>query len=234
LATRIRREFEVFVSDQLENPTERNVGRSLPPRHGPGESFLRGPIAFNWISSACRLPGVGLHTSLMIRFLRGRFRCGRDRRWTLEAIARGLHVSDDSVRRGLRAAEASGLFVVVRRPGCRIIAADVSVSSLRGGSGECAPLRGPIPWSWLYPALRLPASAVRVGMACWHEAGRTQSAAIELAPDDWRHFGLSRFSAGRGLKALEAAGLVSTVRRVRVSPVVTLRDHNASGERIGA
>src|SRR4051812_13972204 len=154
------------------------VARRRPPRHRHGEAFLLGPIPFPWVASACRLPGVGLHVALTVRFLRGRFRRGRDRRWTLDVIAKGLRVSDDSVRRGLHAAEGAGLLSVARRPGCRIVAADVAITGPTGGASEAdrPPLRGPVPWFWLAPALRLPGSAVRVGVACWLQAGWEGSA----------------------------------------------------------
>jgi hypothetical protein len=202
------------------------VGTSTPPpRHRPGEPFLRGPIPFPWVASACRLHGVGLHVALVVRFLRGRYRLGRDRRWTLDAIAAGLRVSDDSVRRGLRAAEGAGLLAVARRPGCRVIMADVAILDPGGGTDREGPppLRGPVPWSWLLPALRLPASAVRVGVACWLQAGWERSATLELASGAWSELGLSRFAAGRGLGSLERAGLVSVTHRPGRPPVVTLR-----------
>jgi hypothetical protein len=59
---------------------------------------------------------------------------------------------------------------------------------------------------------------------CWLLASWERSAEIELALDDWAEFGLSRFSASRGLDTLELAGLVSTGRRPRRSPIVTILD----------
>lgn len=211
------------------------AGRRRPPRHRHGEAFLRGPVPFPWLASACRLPGVGLHVALTLRFLRGRFRLGRDRRWSLDAISKGLGVSDDSVRRALRAAESAGLLSVARRPGCLIVAADVTMNGPGVGrvDGDRPPLRGPIPWSWLSPALRLPVSALRVGVACWLRAGWEASAEFELALGGWPELGLSRFSAGRGLDTMEGAGLVSVAHRPGLPPVVTIRDQGreASGER---
>jgi hypothetical protein len=40
-------------------------------------------------------------------------------------------------------------------------------------------------------------------------------------------FGLSRFSASRGLDTLEGAGLVSVSKRTGLSPVVSIRDPTA-------
>jgi hypothetical protein len=58
----------------------------------------------------------------------------------------------------------------------------------------------------------------------WLLAGWEKSAEIELAWDDWMEIGLSRFSAYRGLDALERAGLVEAVRRPGRPPVVTILD----------
>jgi hypothetical protein len=55
-------------------------------------------------------------------------------------------------------------------------------------------------------------------------AGWERSADFELALDGWTEFGLSRFSASRGLDILERAGLVSAVRRPGRAPVVSIVD----------
>ena len=178
------------------------------------------------MASACRLPGIGLHVALSLRFLRDRFRRGRDRRWTLKSLSQGLQVSPDSVRRGLHACERAGLLSVTRKPGCKIIAADVAILKLseRETGSNHRPLYGPIPWAWLLPALRLSSPALQVAMACWLSAGWERSAEFELALGDWAGFGLTRFSASRGLDELERAGLVSVARRLGRSPVVSILD----------
>jgi hypothetical protein len=55
-------------------------------------------------------------------------------------------------------------------------------------------------------------------------AGWDRSAEFELALDDWSEFGLSRFSASRGLDTLERAGLFSTIRQASRSPIITILD----------
>jgi hypothetical protein len=55
-------------------------------------------------------------------------------------------------------------------------------------------------------------------------AGSRRGAEFELVLESWAEFGLSRFSASRGLDTLEGAGLVSTVRRPGWSSVVLIRD----------
>jgi hypothetical protein len=62
-------------------------------------------------------------------------------------------------------------------------------------------------------------------------AGWNRSAEFELALEDWAEFGLSRFSASRGLDELELAELVSVHRMPGRSPVVTILDATAANER---
>jgi hypothetical protein len=139
----------------------------------------------------------------------------------LAEIAKGLGISDDSARRGLRAAELAGLLSVSREPGCKL---EVSVLDLPEpwAGPERRPLYGPIPWAWWLPASRLPGRSLQIASVCWLLAGWERSAEFELALDDWEDFGLSRFSASRGLDKLESAGLVSAVRRPGRSPTISL------------
>jgi hypothetical protein len=71
-------------------------------------------------------------------------------------------------------------------------------------------LKGPIPWSWLSQACRLPGKALAIALLLWKEAFcrrngtvrfRLEYAAGELA--------ISRATARRGLRALAAVRLVS-------------------------
>ena len=65
-------------------------GPIRPPRHRPGDPFIKGPIPYSWIASASRLPGAGLHVAMSYRFYRGRFRFKRrGRRRGLPDVARG-------------------------------------------------------------------------------------------------------------------------------------------------
>ncbi len=128
-----------------------------------------------------------------------------------------------SARRGLRAAKLVGLLAVEREPGCKLA---FSVLDLPGPESrpEHRPLYGPIPWQWWLLASRLPGKSLHVGAVCWLLAGWERSAGFELALDDWAEFGLSRFSASRGLDELERAELVSVGRTPGRSPVVTVLD----------
>jgi hypothetical protein len=200
--------------------------KNRPPRHRAGDPFIKGPIPFTWITKACRLPGVGLHVALTYRFHSERFRFSRGRHWGLDDVAVGLRISANSVRRGLHAAELAGLLAVEREPGCKLTVSVRDLPEPESGPKR-RPLYGPIPWRWWLPASRLPGKALHVGAVCWLLAGWGRSAEFELELGDWAEFGLSRFSASRGLDELERAGLVFTARMRGRSPVVTILDVGA-------
>jgi hypothetical protein len=226
-------ENEAWDLNQLRLPAEL-VGdvsaRRRPPRHRPGDPFIKGPIAYAWIASASRLPGAGLRVAMAVRFLCCRFR--RENRWGRDTIARGLRISNDSARRGLQGAELAGLVSVSREPG-RKLAASVLEFPATNARPDRRPLYGPIPWSWWLPASRLPGQSLQVGAVCWLLAGWDRSAEFELALNCWSEFGLSRFSASRGLDRLEGAGLVSVGRTAGRSPVVTILDVGAGWNQPG-
>src|SRR3954454_9486818 len=110
--------------DRLRLPTGlvgNQGGRKRPPRHRPGEPFIKGPIPYAWIASACRLPGSGLHVAMAFRFYRGRFRVRRrGSHWGMPDVAKGLGISNDSARRVLHAVELAGLLAVERKQGCKL------------------------------------------------------------------------------------------------------------------
>ena len=99
-----------------------------------GRSLHQGSIPYAWIASACRLPGSGLHVATACRFLCGRYR--GPNRWGLDAIAKGLRISEQSARRGLHTAELAGLLAVERVPGCKLA---VSVLDLTGPESKAGP-----------------------------------------------------------------------------------------------
>jgi hypothetical protein len=210
--------------DSLQLPPEMigdlSGGKRLP-HHKPDDPFIKGPIPYAWISTACRLPGAGLHVAMAFRFLCCRFR--QQNRWGLTPTARGLQVSADSVQRALHTAELAGLLTVVREPGCKL---EVTVRKIPKPppSRTLRPLYGPIPWEWWLPASRLPGKALQVASVCWLLGGWERSAEFELVMGAWAAFGLSRFSCARGLAALEQAGLISVVRQQARPPVVMICD----------
>jgi hypothetical protein len=159
------------------------------------------------------------------RFLCCRFR--RENRWGPDTIAKGLRISDDSVRRGLHSAELARLLSAEREPGCKLAVSVLDLPESEAGPKR-RPLYGPVPWSWWLPASRLPGRSLQVGAVCWLLAGWNRSAEFELALHDRAEFGLSRFSASRGLDILERAELVSVGRMPGRSPIVTILDANAT------
>jgi hypothetical protein len=205
----------------LPGPTCEPGARLRPPRHRRGEAFLKGPIPYAWVALACQLPGSGLSVALAVRLLCDRYR--RDDGWSVAAIARGIGVSERAARRGLHAAEEAGLVVAVREPGCKPALAVVGLPTRDADSGR-RPLYGPIPASWLVPALCLSTAAVRVAMACWLLAGWERAAEFELALSGWADLGLTRYAAGRGLGPLGAARLVVVTHRPGRSPAVRIAD----------
>lgn len=162
------------------------------------------------------------------RFYGGRFRFNRrGRRWGLPDVALGLGISRDSARRGVHSAELAGLLSVSREPGCKLTVSILDLPEPDTGS-DCRPLYGPIPWAWWLPASRLPGKSLQVASVCWLLAGWERSADFELALESWAEFGLSRFSASRGMNELERAGLVSVGRSPGRSPVVSILDAGAN------
>jgi hypothetical protein len=220
-------ELDSWDVDRLRLGTELTGSLGVmrrPPRHRPGEPFIKGPIPWVWVSSACRLPGSGLHVVMCYRFYQDRFRFRRrGLRWGLPDVARGLQISLRSARYGLRAAELAGLLSVSREPGRKVAVSILDVPEPNARSKR-RPLYGPIPWAWWLMASRLPGKSLQVGAVCWLLAGWERSADFELALDDWAEFELSRFSASRGLDALRRAGLVSVARSPGRSPVVSILD----------
>jgi hypothetical protein len=86
-----------------------------PPRHRPGEKFLKGPIPWGWLGHAFLLPGKALHVALLLWREAG---CRRSRtvRLCLSGKLPG-GLSRQSARRGLRQLAGAGLVTFHRRPG---------------------------------------------------------------------------------------------------------------------
>jgi hypothetical protein len=62
-----------FDVDSLRLPSGIAVPLTRPKsqRFGPGQKFLRGPIPWDWLSGASRLPGKALQVGLVIWHLGG-------------------------------------------------------------------------------------------------------------------------------------------------------------------
>jgi hypothetical protein len=100
----------------------------LPPRHQPGEVFLKGPIPWAWLLRAGRLPGRALHVALVLWREAG---CKNSRtvpfRLSL-AVQFGVHA--DTARRGLHALESAGLISSRYIPGRYLEVTLLNVSTL--------------------------------------------------------------------------------------------------------
>lgn len=83
-------------------------------------------------------------------------------------------------------------------------------------------LRGPIPWSWIAVAMKLPGRAWHVGTIVWFLAGLQKSSVVSIQYGLAKGAGLDRQVVRRGLRQLELAGLVLVERKPGRCPVVTL------------
>lgn len=83
-------------------------------------------------------------------------------------------------------------------------------------------LRGPIPWSWLSRAGRLPGKALHVAVAIRFLDGFEQTGAVDLSPARLRELGVSRTAGYRALDALEGAQLVRADRHRGKAPRVMI------------
>ena len=82
---------------------------------------------------------------------------------------------------------------------------------------------GPIPLAWIKSAAVLPGKALAVGVSLWFLRGLTRTSTLSFSPSTWNQFGLSRSAVYRGLKQLEAAGLLAVERHRGRCPLVTIR-----------
>ncbi len=109
-----------FNVDRLRIPDAMPVDISQPPRpkaprHKPGEMFLKGPIPWEWLEKAARLPGRALAVALVAWHLRG---LRRSSTFRLEpSKVRSLGLSPRAARRGVKALEKAGLMAVSRHRG---------------------------------------------------------------------------------------------------------------------
>ena len=94
-------------------PTHRQ-GR--PPRPAKGQKFLKGPIPWNWLLTACALPGKALAVALQLWFMSGIERSDQVA-LNITRFAKLVGVSRDTVARSLIRLEEVGLVSVQRSPG---------------------------------------------------------------------------------------------------------------------
>jgi hypothetical protein len=86
-----------------------------PPRHQPGEAFLKGPIPWPWLTLAALLPGKALQVALLLWREAG---CRKSRTVAFcLSHGRELGIGKDTARRALRRLAEAGLVSVHRLPG---------------------------------------------------------------------------------------------------------------------
>src|SRR4051812_4744252 len=91
-------------------------GCGRPPRHKPGERFLKGPVPWMWLTRASGLKGKALHVGVGIWQRAGREKA-KTMKLSIPRLAREMGLSKDAARRGLEQLEGIGLVRVKRGPG---------------------------------------------------------------------------------------------------------------------
>lgn len=86
-----------------------------PPRHKPGERFLKGPVPLIWLETAARLPGRSLHVGIALWYAAG---LTRSRSVTLSNVSGARFGLDRNAKyRALDCLEGAGLIAVQRKLG---------------------------------------------------------------------------------------------------------------------
>src|SRR5271166_241433 len=83
-------------------------------------------------------------------------------------------------------------------------------------------VKGPIPTEWLQKASALPGKAFQMGVVIWYLFGLRKDSTVTLANGLLEQFHISRKAKYRGLRALEAAGLIAVECRNYRNPRVTI------------
>lgn len=86
-----------------------------PPRHRPGERFLKGPIPMEWLALAAKLPGKALHVGMAVWHLAGMKRSSTV--ILTASLLRSLGVTRYAARRALKVLEQAQLVSVGRHRG---------------------------------------------------------------------------------------------------------------------
>ncbi len=103
-----------FDPARLERPPSTiPTGRAArPPRHCPGERFLKGPIPWAWLEVAARLPGKALVVALVVWREAG---CRNAR--TVPLNLSSLGIPRRTAQRAVRSLATAGLVSVEPRAG---------------------------------------------------------------------------------------------------------------------
>lgn len=89
--------------------------RRRPPRHKPGERFLKGPIPLSWLEVAAALPGRSLHAGLALWYAAGLTRSASVPMSNISGLRFGL--DRNAKYRALDWLEEAGLIIVERKLG---------------------------------------------------------------------------------------------------------------------
>jgi DNA-binding transcriptional ArsR family regulator len=102
--------------DKREDALASRPARKDPPRHRPGEFFLKGPIPLTWIQAATQQPGKAVIVALELWFRAGVAK-NRTVRISLTNLQVAPKLSRSAASRGLASLEKAGLVTVVRASG---------------------------------------------------------------------------------------------------------------------
>lgn len=105
-----------------------------PPRHKPGEKFLKGPIPWEWIVRAGQLPGSAMVVGLILWREAGLVN-RRDVQFCLSKVD-AFSKSVGAARYGLRSLKSAGLITVRHRPGRCL---DVTILDVASGKRDQSP-----------------------------------------------------------------------------------------------
>jgi DNA-binding transcriptional ArsR family regulator len=187
--------------------------------NSPGDPFILGPLRWSYWSAVSRLGTNQLRFAMAAQYWRG-FRRGR-------SVTKGVRIgladmgalglNPRSARFALRSLESAGLVCVERGAGRKPVVTLVE----HPVSGDRV-LYLPIPWAWWYRASPLAACALPVALALWFQFGKERCERFQFVLSDLGSLGCTRFTAGRGLRALEAARLVRVERAPGMAPIVTM------------
>ena len=83
-------------------------------------------------------------------------------------------------------------------------------------------IKGPIPANWMAEVYKLPASAIKIGLALWYVSGLKKSTTFRLTTKQLEDFYIDRQTKYRGLQHLEKAGLIEVKSQAGKNPTVTL------------
>ena len=86
-------------------------------------------------------------------------------------------------------------------------------------------LKGPIPWSWITAASKLPGNALDVGLCVWRLLGATGRMQVPLSNSEVAVLGIDRHAKSRALAELEKAGLILIERRGKKPVLITVVTH---------